>query len=74
MPEMDGFTAAREIRRRVAARELRQSIQIIALTANVLTGDRELCLEAGMDDDLTKPIEVQQLQSKLEKYLPSKVP
>ena len=71
MPEMDGFTAAREIRRRVSARELTPSIPIIALTANALKGDRERCLEAGMDDYLTKPLEVHQLRSKLEQYLPS---
>ena len=71
MPEMDGFTAAREIRRRVSARELILSIPIIALTANALKGDRERCLDAGMDDYLTKPVEVHQLRSKLEQYLPS---
>ena len=71
MPEMDGFTAAREIRRRVSARELASSIPIIALTANALKGDRERCLESGMDDYLTKPVEVHQLRSKLEQYLPS---
>lgn len=74
MPEIDSFTAAREIRRSVAAKELRQSISIVALPANVLKGDRELCLAAGMDDDLAKPIEMQQLRSKLEEFLPSKVP
>ena len=71
MPEMDGFTAAREIRRRVSARELASSIPIIALTANALKGDRERCLESGMDDYLTKPVEIHQLRSKLEQYLPS---
>ena len=60
-------------RRRVAASELRQSFPIILLTANLLKGDREHCLEAGTDDYLTKPIEVPQLRSKLEEYLPSKV-
>ena len=71
MPEMDGFTASREIHRRVAARELPHRIPIIALTANALKGDRERCLEAGMDDYLTKPLDAQQLRSKLEQYLPS---
>ena len=64
MPEMDGFTAAREIRRRVSARELASSIPIIALTANALKGDRELCLESGMDDYLTRSEEhTSELQS-----------
>ncbi len=74
MPEMDGFTASREIRRRVSERELPHQIPIIALTANALTGDRERCLEAGMDDYLTKPLDAQQLRSKLEQYLPSIAP
>mgnify|MGYP003390131319 CR=1 FL=1 len=69
MPEMDGFTASREICRRVAASELAQKPTIIALTANALKGDRERCLEAGMDDYLTKPVDAQQLRSKLEQYL-----
>ncbi|MFM9960345.1 MAG: response regulator [Planctomycetaceae bacterium] len=71
MPEMDGFTAAREIRRRVAARELTTVIPIIALTANALSGDRERCLDAGMDDYLSKPVEAHQLRAKLGQYLPS---
>ncbi len=71
MPEMDGFTASREIRRRLAAQEFPHPTPIIALTANALTGDRERCLASGMDDYLTKPIEVHQLQSKLAQFLPA---
>ena len=69
MPEMDGFTASREIRRRVAARELPHSIPIIALTANALAGDRERCLDAGMDDYLTKPVNLKELSATLQRYL-----
>lgn len=70
MPEMDGFTAAREIRRREAAGELPGRLPIIALTANALKGDRERCLQAGMDDYLTKPLQAAQLQAMLAKFLP----
>ncbi len=69
MPEMDGFTAAREIRRREAADGASRHIPIIALTANALKGDRERCLEAGMDDYLSKPLQVRQLLAMLEKHL-----
>ena len=74
MPEMDGFTAAREIHRRVAVRELPQNPPIIALTANALKGDRERCLDAGMDDYLSKPLQVAELQSMLFRYLDPRKP
>lgn len=72
MPEMDGFTATREIRRREAAGELPGRLPIIALTANALQGDRERCLEAGMDDYLTKPLNAELLEALLRKLIGSK--
>ncbi|MBN1402726.1 MAG: response regulator, partial [Anaerolineae bacterium] len=62
MPEMDGLEASR----RICARWPRgQRPRIIAMTANVMQGDREVCLEAGMDDYVAKPIRVDELASAL---------
>jgi len=63
MPEMDGFEASREITRRWPARRPR----IVAMTANAMQGDRELCLAAGMDDYVSKPIRVEELVAALER-------
>jgi len=56
MPEMDGLEASRRI---VATGPQRP--RIVAMTANAMQGDREMCLQAGMDDYITKPIRVDQL-------------
>ncbi|HEX2835242.1 MAG TPA: response regulator [Thermoanaerobaculia bacterium] len=66
MPEMDGFTAARELRRRGI------TVPIVALTANALAGDRERCLEAGMNDYLSKPIVEPELLRVLTRYVPER--
>ncbi len=58
MPEMDGLDASREICARWSPQE---RPRIVAMTANAMQGDREMCLAAGMDDYLTKPIRVERL-------------
>lgn len=61
MPEMDGPTAARRIRE-LESQSGRAPMPIVALTANALKEHRDLCLEAGMNDYLTKPVTVEKLQ------------
>jgi GAF domain-containing protein/CheY-like chemotaxis protein len=58
MPELDGLDATRRIR---ALGEAQTGLRIVAMTANAMQGDREMCMEAGMDDYLTKPIRVESL-------------
>lgn len=61
MPEMDGYAATREIRRLQALSASPRGVPVIALTANTLEGDRDRCIEAGMNDFLGKPIRQQDL-------------
>ncbi|TDT39415.1 signal transduction histidine kinase [Halospina denitrificans] len=66
MPVMDGFEATRRIRGTPAI----ASIPVIAVTANAMQGDREGCLEAGMDDYLTKPYSLDAMRTVLERWVP----
>jgi CheY-like chemotaxis protein len=68
MPEMDGFEATRLIRE-LEKRTGGRTVPIIAMTANAMNGDREACLQAGMNDYLAKPIRADDLQSILQKWL-----
>jgi CheY-like chemotaxis protein len=66
MPEMDGYTATSLIRQLSGGREL----PIIAMTANALADDRRRCLDAGMNDYLSKPIAAERLHDFLETVAP----
>ncbi len=67
MPEMDGFEATAKIREREA--EHRRHTIIVALTADAMTGDREKCIRAGMDDYLNKPFKPEQITEMLRKWI-----
>jgi len=69
MPEMDGYEATGRIRDPMSA-VLSHAIPIIAMTAHAMQGDRERCLEAGMDDYITKPIAPDALAEVLDRWLP----
>ena len=76
MPVLDGYDAAREIRLREAqSAESRDApIPIVAMTANVMHGDRDKCLAAGMNDYLAKPINPDVLDRTLARWLPASPP
>jgi len=69
MPEMDGFDATREIRERGIKALHDNELPIVAMTANVMAGDRERCLEVGMNDYIGKPVQRTHLESVLRKWL-----
>ncbi len=67
MPEMDGYAATREIRR--SEQGGMDHMPVIAMTAHAMKGDRESCLDAGMDDYIAKPINREELQQVIERVI-----
>jgi signal transduction histidine kinase/DNA-binding response OmpR family regulator/HPt (histidine-containing phosphotransfer) domain-containing protein len=65
MPVMDGFTATRKIREQDKLRDL----PVLAMTANAMAGDRERCLDAGMNDHITKPINVNEMFGTMARWI-----
>jgi len=69
MPTMDGFQSTARIRD-PGSRVLNRRVPVVAMTANAMKGDREKCLDAGMDDYLAKPVKQEELAEILKKWLP----
>jgi len=67
MPVMDGCTAARKIRQ-----DLKLTVPILAMTAGVLASEHALCIQSGMNDFISKPIDVEQMFTTIVRYLPSR--
>jgi CheY-like chemotaxis protein len=68
MPIMDGIEASRQIRRRLPAD---RQPKIVALTANAMQGDRELCISAGMDDYISKPVKIHEIDAAIRRQFGS---
>ena len=69
MPEMDGYEATRAVRSQKSAARNRD-VPIVAMTAQAMGGDRQRCLDAGMDDYISKPVQPQNLARVIAKWLP----
>ena len=69
MPEMDGFDATREVRNIGIKSISEKQVPIVAMTANVMSGDRERCIKVGMNDYIGKPVQLEKLEEVLRKWL-----
>jgi CheY-like chemotaxis protein len=69
MPDMDGYQATAELRRR--ERDAGGHTPVIAMTAQAMDGDRQRCIDAGMDDFISKPMRHQHLADTLRRWIPS---
>ncbi|MET0581259.1 MAG: ATP-binding protein [Pseudoxanthomonas sp.] len=72
MPVLDGYSATREWRDREVLQGSAMRLPIVAMTANAMAGDRQRCLDAGMDDYLSKPVSREQLENCLQRWLPGR--
>ena len=72
MPVLDGYAATREWRDHEVLQQAPLRLPIVAMTANAMAGDRQRCLDAGMDDYLSKPVSREQLQNCLQRWLPGR--
>jgi signal transduction histidine kinase/DNA-binding response OmpR family regulator len=70
MPDMDGYAATAEIRRREANGALKTRTPIVALTASTMQGDAEKCLASGMDDFISKPVQLENLRRAIQRWTP----
>jgi CheY-like chemotaxis protein len=68
MPEMDGFEATRCIRQQ-GSKALNPHIPIVAMTASTMQGDRDKCIQAGMNDFIAKPVQIKELAEMLARWL-----
>lgn len=73
MPVLDGYAATRRWRELEAKRAEAGRLPIVAMTANAMAGDRQRCLDAGMDDYLAKPVSREQLEGCLHRWLPDRM-